>query len=439
MKICPNCGSEVLENAEYCTRCGWHFEKSTQLDATADSLDNQQGSVVNNADNQSEARNEKSHLITDHVGQTGSELDEKKQLDSVSEGEMQPKSTVDEQVKAATKAADHPQKKSVDSDQAAVATETESSDDMAPSNAAAPDQDEKVTDQVAWDQNHLLSDEPQANNAISAEPDQKTAISAAGEAKAIEKPDEHEPIKSRTQARKAAASKTKSVDAGTLDVTLDLEHAKQGFNRAWDWLIESLRHPGEYRRPSWRWTGLVMLILEALFSVITISWMVDHLSEKIAQLASGSAIVFHIKAMTAGSFCLLWLLIVVAALLMSAVAYVFKRYVNGIEGGDWVDMINHLTWASNFNVILILISLLLAVMTSSLGMMTLVGIVLLIALGLFALALADEMLNAGPQKLDRIYGALIVLIVNGLIVFAAISLGGKLIKEIIVAMMLQLF
>ncbi|MCG4650755.1 hypothetical protein L0P02_12345, partial [Bifidobacterium longum] len=86
----------------------------------------------------------------------------------------------------------------------------------------------------------------------------------------------------------------------SLNVTLDLEHAKQGFSRAWNWLIESLRHPGEYRRPSWRWTGLMMLILEALFSVITISWMVDHLSEKIAQLASGSAIVFHIKAMTAG-------------------------------------------------------------------------------------------------------------------------------------------
>ena len=183
----------------------------------------------------------------------------------------------------------------------------------------------------------------------------------------------------------------------------------------------------------------MMLILEALFSVITISWMVDHLSEKIAQLASGSAIVFHIKAMTAGSFCLLWLLIVVAALLMSAVAYVFKRYVDGSEGGDWIDMINHLTWASNFNVILILLSLLLAVMTSSLEMMTLVGIMLLIALGLFALAIADEMLKAGPQKLDRIYGALIVLVINGLIVFAAISLGGKLIKEIIVALMLQLF
>ena len=102
-------------------------------------------------------------------------------------------------------------------------------------------------------------------------------------------------------------------------------------------------------------------------------------------------------------------------------------------------MINHLTWASNFNVVLILLSLLLAVMTSSLGMMTLVGIMLLIALGLFALAIADEMLKAGPQKLDRIYGALIVLVINGLIVFAAISLGGKLIKEIIVALMLQLF
>ena len=180
-------------------------------------------------------------------------------------------------------------------------------------------------------------------------------------------------------------------------------------------------------------------ILEALIAVVTIGWMVDHLSAKLAQLASGSAIVFHIKTMTTGSFFLLWLLIVVAMLLMSAVAYVFKRYVSGIEGGDYVDMVNRLTWSSNFNVILLLFSLLLASLTSSLGMMTLIGVILLTALGMFALALADVMLEAGPQKLDRMYGALIVLVINGLIVFAAISLGGKLIKEMIMALMLQLF
>ena len=315
------------------------------------------------------------------------------------------------------------------------------SDSAIPSSkaAVAPGEDAVPAEQAVLEQKRLFGGQPQSIKNASAELNQKTAISAASEAKAIEKTAEHEEIKSRMQARKATASKTKTNDADSLDVTLDFEHAKQGFSRAWNWLIESLRHPGEYRRPSWRWTGLMMLILEALFSVITISWLVDHLSEKIAQLASGSAIVFHIKAMTAGSFCLLWLLIVVAALLMSAVAYVFKRYVDGSEGGDWIDMINHLTWASNFNVVLILLSLLLAVMTSSLGMMTLVGIMLLIALGLFALAITDEMLKAGPQKLDRIYGALIVLVINGLIVFAAISLGGKLIKEIIVALMLQLF
>jgi len=180
-------------------------------------------------------------------------------------------------------------------------------------------------------------------------------------------------------------------------------------------------------------------ILEALIAVVTIGWMVDHLSAKLAQLASGSAIVFHIKTMTTGSFLLLWLLIVVAMLLMSAVAYVFKRYVSGIEGDDYIDMINRLTWTSNFNVILLLVSLLLASLTSSLGMMTLIGVILLTALGMFALALADVMLEPGPQKLDRMYGALIVLVINGLIVFAAISLGGQLIKEMIMALMLQLF
>ena len=102
-------------------------------------------------------------------------------------------------------------------------------------------------------------------------------------------------------------------------------------------------------------------------------------------------------------------------------------------------MINRLTWSSNFNVILLLVSLLLASLTSSLGMMTLIGVILLTTLGMFALALADVMLEADSQKFDRMYGALIVLVINGLIVFAAISLGGKLIKEMIMALMLQLF
>ncbi|MGN1335816.1 MAG: hypothetical protein ACI4VD_04575, partial [Limosilactobacillus mucosae] len=298
--------------------------------------------------------------------------------------------------------------------------------------ALAPGRDEASDIQKVAEQRHPLVNDPKAGSQP-AKPDSKAAVSAAGEAKGNH---ESASFKSRAEARNQSESST----AGdSVELTLNLEHTKQEFKRAWDWLIESLRHPGAYQQPSWRWTGLTMQILEALIAVVTIGWMVDHLSAKLAQLASGSAIVFHIRAMTTGSFFLLWLLIVVAMLLMSAVAYVFKRYVSGIEGGDYVDMINRLTWSSNFNVILLLVSLLLASLTSSLGMMTLIGVILLTALGMFALALADVMLEADSQKLDRMYGALIVLVINGLIVFAAISLGGKLIKEMIMALMLQLF
>lgn len=44
MKICPNCGSEVLENAQYCTRCGWHF-KAVDDHKTADQK-NQPASIT---------------------------------------------------------------------------------------------------------------------------------------------------------------------------------------------------------------------------------------------------------------------------------------------------------------------------------------------------------------------------------------------------------
>lgn len=381
MKICPNCGSEVLENAQYCTRCGWHFE-AVDDHKTADQK-NQPASIT-------------------------SENSELPATESISE----PRTIAAERPQAA--AGQHEPQTSTDPVHSQKTAEPHPS-------ALAPGRDEASDIQKVAEQRHPLVNDP------------KAAVSAAGEAKGNH---ESASFKSRAEARKQSESST----AGdSVELTLDLEHTKQEFKRAWDWLIESLRHPGAYQQPSWRWTGLTMQILEALIAVVTIGWMVDHLSAKLAQLASGSAIVFHIKAMTTGSFLLLWLLVVVAMLLMSAVAYVFKRYVSGIEGGDYVDMINRLTWSSNFNVILLLVSLLLASLTSSLGMMTLIGVILMTALGMFALALADVMLEPGPQKLDRMYGALIVLVINGLIVFAAISLGGKLIKEMIMALMLQLF
>lgn len=381
MKICPNCGSEVLENAQYCTRCGWHFE----------AVDD--------------------HKTADQEIQPASTTGENSELPAT-ESISEPRTIAAERPQAA--AGQHEPQTSTDPVHSQKTAEPHPS-------ALAPGRDEASDIQKVAEQRHPLVNDP------------KAAVSAAGKAKGNH---ESASFKSRAEARKQSESST----AGdSVELTLDLEHTKQEFKRAWDWLIESLRHPGAYQQPSWRWTGLTMQILEALIAVVTIGWMVDHLSAKLAQLASGSAIVFHIKAMTTGSFLLLWLLIVVAMLLMSAVAYVFKRYVSGIEGGDYVDMINRLTWSSNFNVILLLVSLLLASLTSSLGMMTLIGVILMTALGMFALALADVMLEPGPQKLDRMYGALIVLVINGLIVFAAISLGGKLIKEMIMALMLQLF
>nr|WP_278764229.1 zinc-ribbon domain-containing protein [Limosilactobacillus mucosae] len=392
MKICPNCGSEVLENAQYCTRCGWHFE-AVDDHKTADQ-EIQPASIT-------------------------SENSEPPATESISE----PRTISAERPQAA--AGQHEPQPSTDPGHAQKTAEPSQS-------ALAPGHDEASDIQKVAEQRHPLVNDPKAGSQP-AKPDSKAAVSAAGEAK-----ENHESasFKSRAEARKQSESNTAE---DSFELTLDLEHTKQGFKRAWDWLIESLRHPGAYQQPSWRWTGLTMQILEALIAVVTIGWMVDHLSAKLAQIASGSAIVFHIKAMTTGSFFLLWLLIVVAMLLTSAVAYVFKRYVSGIEGGDYVDMINRLTWSSNFNVILLLVSLLLASLTSSLGMMTLIGVILLTTLGMFALALADVMLEADSQKFDRMYGALIVLVINGLIVFAAISLGGKLIKEMIMALMLQLF
>lgn len=392
MKICPNCGSEVLENAQYCTRCGWHFE----------AVDD--------------------HKTADQEIRPASITSENSEPPAT-EPISVPRTIVAERPQAA--ATQQKLEAATDADQLNVTAEPSQS-------ALAPGHDETSDIQKVAEQRHPLVNDPKAGSQP-AKPDSKAAVSAAGEAKVNH---ESASFKSRAEARKHAES---NAERDSLELTMDLEHTKQGFKQAWDWLIESLRHPSEYQQPSWRWTGLMIQILEALLMVVTIGWMVDHLSAKLAQLASGSAIVFHIKAMTTGSFFLLWLLIVIATLLMSAVAYVFKRYVSGIEGGDYVDMVNRLTWSSNFNVILLLVSLLLASLTSSLGMMTLIGVILLTALGMFALALADVMLEAGPQKLDRMYGALIVLVINGLIVFAAISLGGKLIKEMIMALMLQLF
>ena len=285
MKICPNCGSEVLENAQYCTRCGWHFE-----------------------------------AVDDHKT-----ADQEIRPASITSENSEPPATEPISVpRTISVAAEWPQaaatqqklEAATDADQLNVTAEPSQS-------ALAPGRDEASDIQKVAEQRHPLVNDPKAGSQP-AKSDSKAAVSAAGEAK-----ENHESasFKSRAEARKQSESNTAE---DSFELTLDLEHTKQGFKRAWDWLIESLRHPGAYQQPSWRWTGLTMQILEALIAVVTIGWMVDHLSAKLAQLASGSAIVFHIKAMTTGSFFLLWLLIVVAMLLMSAVPYAFKRYGRGI-------------------------------------------------------------------------------------------------------------
>ena len=78
MKICPNCGSEVLENAEYCTRCGWHFEKAIRPQSATDPIDKHQDTAEKKPADQPKTPAEKAHLPIEHADKPRSEADENK-------------------------------------------------------------------------------------------------------------------------------------------------------------------------------------------------------------------------------------------------------------------------------------------------------------------------------------------------------------------------
>ena len=233
MKICPNCGSEVLENAQYCTRCGWHFEAVAD-NKTADQ-EIQPASII---------RENSESPATEPISEPR----------AISAAAERPQAT----------AGQHEPQASTDPDRVQKAAEPYQS-------AMAPSRDEASDVQNVAEQPHPLVNDSKAGSQP-AKPDPKAAVSAAGEAKANQ---ESASFKSRAEAKKQSESSTAE---DSFELTLDLERTKQGFKRAWDWLIESLRHPSEYQQPSWRWTGLTMQILEALLAVVTIRWMVDHLS-----------------------------------------------------------------------------------------------------------------------------------------------------------------
>lgn len=142
MKICPNCGSEVLENAQYCTRCGWHFE----------AVDD--------------------HKTADQEIQSASTTGENSEppaTESISE----PRTISAERPQAA--AGQHEPQPSTDPGHAQKTAEPSQS-------ALAPGHDEASDIENVAEQRHPLVNDPKASSQP-AKPDSKAAVSAAGEAK----------------------------------------------------------------------------------------------------------------------------------------------------------------------------------------------------------------------------------------------------------------
>ncbi|MDF9444494.1 zinc ribbon domain-containing protein, partial [Limosilactobacillus mucosae] len=138
MKICPNCGSEVLENAEYCTRCGWHFE----------AVDD--------------------HKMADQEIQSASTTGENSEppaTESISE----PRTIAAERPQAA--ATQQKLEAATDADQLNVTAEPSQS-------ALAPGRDEASDIQKVAEQRHPLVNDPKAGSQP-AKPDSKAAVSAA--------------------------------------------------------------------------------------------------------------------------------------------------------------------------------------------------------------------------------------------------------------------
>lgn len=347
MKTCPNCGSEVENDAQYCTRCGWKF-------------------------------------TTDQVAENQA---------------VSPTQTSD--ISAADSTA------IVADDNSSMTATTQSSNNDSP-----------LADDARLGDEAKLSDQETTNS----ENDMHQATSAVKES--LDAQSHQSPSKSRSHIRQQPQSPAASRKAMT---------TWQAVQKTWRWLIESLRHPGEYQEPFWRGTGIVFFAIEALLTVMIITRMLTQLTDTLTI----NFTTLRLRVMTPSLFIRLWLLVLVTWLLIVTTTYLMGRYLYHLNKHDWLDWTNQMAWESNFNIVLLLCGLLLALIGNSSSMLTLIGMILLLVLGLLNIVSLNAILNVTTARFDRFYGALILLAINGVLTWGMLSLGGGLIRQVLLGILLN--
>lgn len=221
------------------------------------------------------------------------------------------------------------------------------------------------------------------------------------------------------------------------------EHMKQTFINYFHWIVNSWMHPTEIEKPVSKWFGIVSIVVEILLFSISFFECTKNLISSINSFAGNTvnslASIFGSQLQNIGqlinfdpfsiSLKLFIMLIILSLVIFGAVygihCWIFKQRENFF---DFINRFAHYT-----NVILIINALLCVVGLIS-NSYTLMIILLFLSLCFYILGMTSIIIvYQEPQRFDRFYGAIMVLLVIFIITVILIRIGGAEVISIIKA------
>lgn len=200
---------------------------------------------------------------------------------------------------------------------------------------------------------------------------------------------------------------------------INTEKTKQIANNYWKWLVQSWIKPTNTKTPSSKWFGIISIVLEifllcaSFFALMQrIISYINSFSDSVAEDITSMLNALHLSIFGVSFECFIIFLIVNAAVI--GIVYGINCWVFKEKENIW-NFINRFAHYTNIILIINVILFLLCLITNFCPMMY---AFILFGIFIYGLGMSETILvRQGTQRLDRMYGAIVV----GLVLLIAIA------------------
>lgn len=217
----------------------------------------------------------------------------------------------------------------------------------------------------------------------------------------------------------------------TID-TASMAAASQGY---WKWLVGSWKSPFAFQKTG-KFAGCITFLIEALLFTLGVGHFVQLAATAANTYANSAASIFggESSATTssysigAGFYIAMILTVLIGAIAMVGVAYLISRAVSSIAANlGFVDFMNAIAhYSSSILILLVIFDIVAFLAGSSVGSVVLILFVVTLIPAIWSISIITSIVFCQSRSsFDRIYGALIAMVINSFIYMIAGSIAGS--------------